>query len=206
MCPSGSQWTVNASSARLEEATVMTAWLGVTESPPSYGGLGRCIWCGESKLQDEFVRNRRHPSGYSSRCKVCHAAYERRRLAELKAGIWNPTGMRRNVPNARRIPTEVDIAWVAGFLEGEGHFRRSTSARNRFGSEAVSAAQVNPEPLYRLQEFFGGGIYAKKRSKWGMNDILEWKVSGERARILMRAVEPLMSMRRREQIRWAFSR
>lgn len=184
----------------------MIARVGVMESPTSYDGWCRCTWCGEDKPQNEFVRSPRYSSGYSSRCKVCHAAYMRRRLVELKAGIWNPTGMRRNVPNATRIPTEVDIAWAAGFLEGEGHFRRSTSARNRFGSEVVSAAQVNPEPLYRLQEFFGGGIYAKKRSKWGMNDIFEWKVSGERARILMRAVEPLMSIRRREQIRGAFSR
>lgn len=191
---------------RLEDASVVNAQLGVTESPLSYSGWCRCVWCGEYKPQDEFVRNRRYPSGYCSRCKVCHAAYMRRRSAELKSGIWKPTGMRRNVPLATRIPTDVDIAWAAGFLEGEGHFRRSSSARNRHGTEEVSAGQVNPEPLYRLQEFFGGGINVKRRSKWGMNDILYWKVTGERARILMRAVESSMSTRRREQIRRALSR
>ena len=68
------------------------------------------------------------------------------------------------------------------------------------------AAQVNPEPLHRLQELFGRSIYAKKWSKGGLNDILEWRVSGERARILMRAVEPYMSTCRRDQIRMASSR
>lgn len=46
----------------------------------------------------------------------------------------------------------------------------------------------------------------KKRGKWGMNDIFYWQVTGERARVLMRAVEPLMSARRRDQIRRASSR
>ena len=164
------------------------------------------FWYGEYKPQEEFVRNPRYPSGYSSRCKVCHAGYMRRRLAELRAGTWKPTGMRRNVPNATRIPTEVDIAWVAGFLEREGHFRRSSTSRDRYGTEHVSAGQVDPEPLCKLQEFFGGGIHKKKRRTWGLNDILYWTVSGERARIPIRAVEPLMSARRRDQVRRASSR
>lgn len=185
---------------------VMDGQRGVRENPPDYSGRFRCIWCGEYKQQLEFVRSRRYPSGYTSRCKVCHAAYMRRRLAEVKAGIWKPTGMRRNVPNATRTPTEADIAWVAGFLEGEGHFQRSYSSNDRYGTERASAGQVNPEPLYRLQEFFGGGIHKKKRGKWGMNDIFYWQVTGERARVLMRAVEPLMSARRRDQIRRASSR
>lgn len=114
--------------------------------------------------------------------------------------------MRRNVPNATRIRTEVDIAWVAGFLEGEGHFRRSFSTNDRFGTEEASAGQVNPEPLVRLQEFFGGSIHKKKRSKWGLSDIFYWQVTGERARVLMRAIESLMSAHRRDQIRKASSR
>lgn len=190
----------------LDVMRVLDGQCGVGESPESYNGRCRCIWCGEYKQQEEFVRSPRYASGYSSRCKVCHASYMRRRLAELKAGIWKPTGMRRGVPNATRIPTEPDIAWVAGFLEGEGNFRRSYSSHDRYGTEQVSAGQVNPEPPYKLQELFGGAIYKKKRSKWGMNDILYWQVTGERARVLMRAVEPLMSARRREQIKKASSR
>lgn len=179
---------------------------GVRESPAGYSKRSRCIWCGEYKQQEEFVRSPRYASGYTSRCKMCHAAYMRRRHAELKTGIWKPTGMRRNVPNATRIPTEVDIAWVAGFLEGEGHFRRTYSSKDRYGSEEVSPGQVNPEPLYKLQELFGGGIHLKKRSKWGMNDIFYWKVTGHRARVLMTAVDSLLSARRRDQIRRASSR
>lgn len=190
----------------MEDMGVLNGQRAVREDPPGSTGRFRCIWCGEYKRQDEFVRSRHHPSGYTSRCKACHAAYMRRRLAELKAGIWKPTGMRRNVPNATRSPTESDVAWVAGFLEGEGHFRRSYSSRDRHGTEQVSAGQVDREPLYKLQELFGGGIHIKKRSKWGMNDIFYWQVTGERARVLMRAVEPLMSARRRDQIRRASSR
>lgn len=93
--------------------------------------------------------------------------------------------------------------WAAGFLEGEGHFRRNFSSRDHYGSEYVAAAQVNIEPLQKLQELFGGSICTKKRGKWGLGDIYEWQVCGERARVLMKAVAAHMFLRRSEQIRKA---
>lgn len=172
------------------------------ESSAPYG-TAKCIWCHESKPQHEFVRNPRYRTGFVPRCKSCHAAYMRRRLVEPKAGTWKPTGMRRSVPNPTREATPVDIAWAAGFLEGEGHFRRSFSSRDRHGSENVAAAQVNLEPLLRLQELFGGSISTKNRIKWGLGYIYQWQVSGHRARVVMGAVSPLLSLRRLEQVRKA---
>jgi hypothetical protein len=127
------------------------------------------------------------------------------RVRCILCGVYKEQ-MRTTVPNATRAPTEADIAWAAGFLEGEGHFRRAYGTRDQYGSENISAGQVNPEPLLKLQELFGGSVKVKSRGKWAMGDIFYWYVSGERARIVMRAVEPLMSARRREQIRKAFSR
>lgn len=111
--------------------------------------------------------------------------------------------MRRSVPNPTRNATAEDIAWAAGFLEGEGHFRRNFSSKDHYGSEYVAAAQVNIEPLEKLQELFGGSISPKKRGKWGLGDINEWRVCGERARVGMRTIGPHMSLRRSEQIRKA---
>ena len=152
----------------------------VRENPPAYGGRCRCILVRRIQATGRV----RPKSALSIRVlfemQGMSRGYMRRRLAELRAGTWKPTGMRRNVPNATRIPTEVDIAWVAGFLEREGHFRRSSTSRDRYGTEHVSAGQVDPEPLCKLQEFFGGGIHKKKRRTWGLNDILYWTVSGER--------------------------
>lgn len=167
-----------------------------------YGSV-TCIWCHESKPQEKFVRSPRYRTGFVPRCKACHAAYMRRRSAELKAGTWKPTRMRRSVPNATRDATLVDIAWAAGFLEGEGHFRRSFGSRDHYGTEYVAAAQVNLEPLLRLQELFGGSISTKNRTKWGLGYIYQWQVSGHRARVVMKAVAPHLSLRRSEQVRKA---
>ena len=178
----------------------------VAEVSPSYENLVTCLWCGQAKPQHEFSRSRRFKTGFAAHCRACHTAYERRRTAEIKAGTWNPTGQRTGVPNAVKSPSVVDIAWAAGFLEGEGHFRRSFSSMDRYGSERVDAAQVNPEPLRRLQEFFGGSIELKERRKDVHNDIFVWHVYGHRARTVMRAIEPFMSHRRREQVRRACER
>lgn len=53
--------------------------------------------------------------------------------------------------------TGEEVAWVAGFLEGEGYFILKR------GRLFVGANQVNPEPLERLQELLGGYIYKRER-------------------------------------------
>lgn len=89
------------------------------EDSLAYRSRVKCLWCEEYKSPEDFVRNRNYKDGYHRRCKACHAAYMRRRLREMKAGTWKPTRMRHGVPNAIRVPSETDIAWAAGFLEGE---------------------------------------------------------------------------------------
>ncbi len=47
---------------------------------------------------------------------------------------------------------------------------------------------------------------SQEAERMGLNDIYEWQVSGERAKVLIKAVEPDMFARRCEQIRKASSR
>jgi len=48
----------------------------------------------------------------------------------------------------------LDIAWVAGFLEGEGNFHA-----DELRSVSISASQVQRAPLERLQALFGVAFY-----------------------------------------------
>lgn len=65
----------------------------------------------------------------------------------------------------------VELAWAAGFLDGEGHF----GLRGADGSPFVEAAQVRTRaPLDRLQVLFGGSIRCG-RSAW------RWKLEGRPA-------------------------
>lgn len=105
---------------------------------------------------------------------------------------------------AKRYATVRDIEWAAGFLEGEGHFRRQSNS-----SERIQAKQVQREPLERLQAIFGGRVYPTSHKKsrdmgkpW--NDIWTWDVCGARARGIMMTIYALMSPKRQRQIVGAF--
>ena len=133
-------------------------------------------------------------------CVYCPAHYQRKRLgmsltapARTRRGQDNPT-----TQQPTQHPTVRDIAWTAGFLEGEGSFH------NGLGSTVVSAVQVNKEPIQRLLELFGGS--AKQYNLHGRDNnkpIWRWSVSGAKGRGLAMTVYVLMSAKRQAQIRHA---
>lgn len=92
-----------------------------------------------------------------------------------------------------------DVAWAAGFLEGEGSFM---SWR---GKPRIKVSQVNREPLEQLQTLFDGPICldggpARKKANPRRQEMWYWSLSGPRAEAVMRAVYPYMSQKRRDQI------
>lgn len=94
--------------------------------------------------------------------------------------------------DAIATPTEVDVAWTAGFLEGEGSF-----CKNKYVNTChVQASQVNIEPLEKLLKFFGGSIKYYNRG----NGIFVWRACGKRARNCMKLVYPLLSDKRKGQV------
>lgn len=88
-------------------------------------------------------------------------------------------------------PTLLDIAWLAGFLEGEGNFER----------QRVRASQVNLTPLTWIQARFGGQLSLQKRYDPNWADCYNWTVSGARARGIALTVYSFMSPLRQTQIR-----
>lgn len=102
--------------------------------------------------------------------------------------------------------TEVDVAWAAGFLEGEGTFCGSPAGENPArpgykigGDTCVKAAQVNVEPLYRLQVLFGGSVRLQQRRGIGRQEIYLWCISARKARRCIDLVLPYLSGRRHDQ-------
>ena len=92
------------------------------------------------------------------------------------------------------------IAWAAGFLEGEGCF-------NSGGRISVRASQVQPDPLYRIREIFGGNVtgpYPRKNPKH--NAFYDWNRNGCHAIAMMMTVYPLMSPKRQASIRAAIQK
>ena len=91
-----------------------------------------------------------------------------------------------------REPTDVDWAWAAGFLEGEGCFSPESGRDKR---ARTCANQKQREPLERLLECFGGRIYDSKK-----REIYTWVLRGQEARQFLEKLQPMMSTRRRGQI------
>jgi len=102
-------------------------------------------------------------------------------------------------PAAQVKPSSKDIAWAAGLIEGEGAF--DTRRNDGRAGCAIRVAQVNQEPLLRLQKLFGGSIKQKKAHSTRANDYGVWGVSGPRARGIAMTIYTFMSEKRREQLR-----
>jgi hypothetical protein len=109
---------------------------------------------------------------------------------------WSRRGVEnQSTAKSTVSPSLQDIAWAAGFLEGEGSFVR------RGVSTVVSAGQLTEEPLRRLLALFGGSVspYTMKRPR--PKQFWTWRASGARGRGVAMTVYSMMSARRQEQIR-----
>lgn len=115
----------------------------------------------------------------------------------------------RSTPKAVESPSKTDLGWIAGFLEGEGSFSRTTRNKGGGSTERVTARQKDSEPLLKLQRLLGGNVakvvYHTPSNLISMNGkcdmpMWDWSVSGSRARGVMMTLFALMSQRRRERI------
>ena len=52
---------------------------------------------------------------------------------------------------------DIELAWAAGFIDGEGTFRFQRNGRSIHGHFCMTAAQVDRRPLDRLQQAIGAG-------------------------------------------------
>lgn len=95
----------------------------------------------------------------------------------------------------------VDMAYAAGFLDGEGYF----SDRLRGGVE-VKVDCVNPHPLLWLRDTFGGSLRRYSRRDPKCRTYWRWRVYGDPARALCLALLPMFRIKRAEAEAIAFSK
>ena len=85
------------------------------------------------------------------------------------------------------------LAWIAGFLEGEGSFIASGA------SFSVCASQVQREPLERLQVALGGSLHCYTNNHHSL--YWRWSLHGSHAIGVAFTLYVFMSPRRKEQIK-----
>lgn len=120
-----------------------------------------------------------------------------------KHGGWLGRKMASDI-SAIRTPTDRELGWAAGFLEGEANFHKAKvplkDGKLCRGGENIRCSQVNPDPLTLLQEIFGGRVNLVKVNTPKHNNYWHWSISGARARGVMMTLYPLMSSTRQGQI------
>lgn len=134
---------------------------------------------------------------------------------QYDSGAYTSRGSRRRRPihadhlspaHSLPSPDELDLAWAAGFLDGEGHFglpraraRKRAPAWHRI---KVSATQNGlpgqpPQVLLRLQRIFGGTI-----ERHGEPDDFRWFLEGlPRVVTVFDRVRPWLGTVKQEQAR-----
>lgn len=94
--------------------------------------------------------------------------------------------------------TEVELAYFAGFFDGEGCVGiKKPCRRKQLHTPYATVSQVRPEVLLRIKASFGGNIYFAK--KCGKNGIWCWQTSGIKNTIpFLRALEPYLVVKKAE--------
>lgn len=90
--------------------------------------------------------------------------------------------------------TGAEIGWIAGFLEGEGHFAF------QHGSARIRVTQVQRQPLERLVVLVGGSIHDRPAASSRNQPYSVWWCGGRLAIALMMSVYALMSPKRKSRI------
>lgn len=91
-------------------------------------------------------------------------------------------------------PRQIDLAYLAGFMDGEGAVMLSLhpSGRVKLGV-AVSQNTRNVPDMY--ERFFGGGVYQYQPKKH-KSYIYQWRANGVVAMDFLNQVEPFLLVKR----------
>lgn len=94
------------------------------------------------------------------------------------------------VPSA--VVTEVDSAWAAGFIDGEGSFHIRLRRENRSHVLVLRAAQTRLDPLVKLQVMYGGAVRSPKKRKDHHQVVYLWEIMGDGAVRAIRSMRPFL--------------
>jgi hypothetical protein len=89
---------------------------------------------------------------------------------------------------------ELDVAWLAGILEGEGcfHFNRTPK---------ITVAMTDEDVIAKVASLFGKGYRHRKSRKEGNKDVYTTEVFSVTAIEIMNKILPYMGIRRTEKIK-----
>ena len=121
--------------------------------------------------------------------------WDHARVAQLVEQRLHTAEVRRFESCHVHVIDNVDLAWAAGLLEGEGTFglQRGTYPR-------VSCSMTDEDVLQRLQDVLGGQLVAVGRKQEHWKAAWVWAMSGDEAARMLGLIRPYMGKRRGARI------
>ena len=88
--------------------------------------------------------------------------------------------------------TKESLIWAAGFFDGEGYVTIQVRGGKYQGHYLrIGVNHVNPDPLYKLQELFGGSVRVQRKKPTGNRKRRhEWTLSCKKAAKCLRRMRP----------------
>lgn len=97
---------------------------------------------------------------------------------------------------------ETDLAWAAGFLDGEGCFTLAKATTRRNGKEwvgyrcGIGANQaIYSEPIKFLHESFGGTIFIRGQKTVTGKTVYQWRIGAKEARNILPSIIPYLRVK-----------
>ena len=94
--------------------------------------------------------------------------------------------------NDRRL----DLAWAAGFFDGEGYIGINPARRSRNNTRSytlvTTVGQVGPEPIHKLQSILGGRVYRYEKRPDNRGAVSVWQASSGSAAMALSMMLPFL--------------
>lgn len=154
----------------------------------------KCGKCQETKSVAEFFKCASRPDGLQHWCKKCRY---------IVRGVINPNSRNADgtLPkeNVRQFETPEQIAYAAGFFDGEGHagWRLNKVGEKHYGIAHVSIAQCSLPVLEWFQTYYGGSIYAYE-PKGGSKQAWQWSIVGTRVVLFLEQLQPYLQVKQEQ--------
>lgn len=99
--------------------------------------------------------------------------------------------------------SDIELAWAAGFFDGEGTVSQTTAKGTHKRYLIVRLAQTDRRPLERFAAAVGHGrvngpyTHTKGEGRW--SDFYTWQAGGSKAEMVLAKLDPFLSAPKREQ-------
>jgi len=95
---------------------------------------------------------------------------------------------------------ELEVAWAAGFIDGEGYSsisknKKPKGLRSPRYKICVGVTHTKLEPLYRLQAIFGGSVLPRSSPKRSKKKVYRWLIYSHKCARCLEAILPFLSVK-----------